>query len=397
MALTNFKMQFDNQYQEFFPKMLVGNKIANTRFESSLSYGSSVRRVRYDISNVRVRAVQIGTDRTVDPLTDTDEVLYVNKQVGTTFALSTREVIQAGPLRPGAVIGAQVAKKTATYVDADILAETVNAFKTFDTGSLTTSVATGVPITLNSTTVPQVVTRLPAFLGRNNQSLTNLAFVIDHFGAADMSQYILGKDIDIANSVFQNGYINGQAANAEVYISENLSGEFLLTMGGNLSNGDTIVIEGVTLTAVSSIGSTAGNFLIGGNLADTLTNLAGLINNPGTTSANQVALSTANQLKFQDQLSLTATATATTVKVFGKGSGRMVVSKVSSNTTITRNFVHFYFGKKGAIDVVIQDKVDMERREEPRQRATNILSDILYGIKTFWDGSQKFVDVWINA
>ena len=397
MALDNFKEQFDNQYEEFFQKVLVAMKIANTRFQSDLSYGSSVRRVRYDISNVRVRTVTIGSDRTIDSVTDTDESLLINTQIGTTFALSTKEIKQAGPLKPGAVIGAKVAMKTAIAVDADVLYETINAFKTFDNGTLTTLTASTTPITLDSTTVPKVVTRLPAFLGRNNQTLVNLCWVVDHIASSDLSQYILGKNIDIANSVFQNGFINGEAAAAEVYLSENLTGQFLLTCSGNLSDGDTIVVEGVTLTAVSTIGATAGNFLIGANLTATLSNLAGLINNPGTTSSTQVALSAANQVKFEDDLNLTATPTATTLTVVGKGSGRMIVSKVSSVTTITSNFIHSYFGKKGAIDVVIQDKVDMEMRDEPRQRATNILSDVLYGKKTFWDGSQKFLDVWIAA
>lgn len=397
MSLINFKEQFDNTYEEIFQKTLVAMKIANTRFQSDLSYGSSVRRVKYDITNIRVRNVVIGVDRVIDPLTDSSETLTIDKNIGTTFALSTRELKQAGPLKPGSKVGADVALKTAIAVDGDVLAETVNAFSTFDTGSLTTQVASGVPITLNSTTVPQVVTRLSAFLGRNNQTLTNLALVVDNIATSDLSQYILGKNIDVANSVFQNGFINGEAANAEVYISENLTGEALLTASGNLTAADTITIEGIVFTAVSSIGSTAGNFLIGGTLTDTLTNLAGLINNPGTTSATQVALSSANQVKVTDALRLVATSTATTIKLVGTGSGRLVVTKVASVVTITRNFIHAYFGKKGAIDVVIQDKVDMEMRDEPRQRATNIISDVLYGKKTFSDGAQKFLDVWINA
>lgn len=394
MALSNFKEAFINQYQEVFQKVLVGKVIANTRFESNLSYGASVKRVRYDISNVRVREVTIGSDRTVDSVTDTNETLTVNRQYGTTFAISTKEKVQAGPLNPGAVIGAKVAHKTATFVDADILAETVNAYAAFDNGDLTGLSSSGTPITLSSTTVPQLIARGPAKLKRNNQILTNLCWVVDSYAASDFVQYIMGKNIDFAESVFKNGYA-GPIGSAELYTSENLTGEFLITGSGTFSNGETIVIEGVTLTAVSSIGSTAGNFLIGADLAASLTNLAGLINNPGTTSATQVALSAANQIKFTDTLRLAATATATTVTVVGKGAGRMVVSETAANAAVTYSFIHSYFGKKGAIDVVIQDQVDMEEREEPRQRATNILSDVLYGVKTFNDGAQMFLDVKI--
>ena len=120
MALSNFKQAFDNMYQEVFQKVLVGMVIANTRLEGGLSYGASVARVKYDISAVRVRSVTIGVDRTVETVTDASEVLTVNREVGTTFAISSKEKVQAGPLNPGAVIGGKLAHKTATYVDADI-------------------------------------------------------------------------------------------------------------------------------------------------------------------------------------------------------------------------------------------------------------------------------------
>jgi hypothetical protein len=48
-------------------------------------------------------------------------------------------------------------------------------------------------------------------------------------------------------------------------------------------------------------------------------------------------------------------------------------------------------------DVVMQEEVDMEMRKEPKQRTTNIFSEALYGVKTFEDGAQQFLDVHINA
>lgn len=400
MALQSFKEQFENSYEEIFQKILVGKDIANTRFEANLSYGATLKRVKYDISNVRVRSVTIGVDRTVDPVTDSTELITIDRNYGTTFAMSTREKVQAGPLNPATVIGAKVAHKTATFVDADILAETRNAFAQFDNGDLTSTVSSGVPVTLDTTSVPKLVSRMPAKLKANNIVLQNLVFVIDGYGSSDVIQYLLGKNINFMESVFKNGYL-GPIMTADLYASENLTGEAVLAMATNPTAGDTVTIQGITFTFVSSIGTTAGNVLIGGSADATRANLTALINAPATTTANGVALSSADVIKIQDTLRLSAVNdnTANTMTITGIGSSRLAVSETltASGDTWTKSFIHAYFGKKGSIDVVIQDKVDMEMRDEPKQRATNILSDVLYGVKTFYDGSQQFLDVLISA
>lgn len=397
MALAIFKRAFENSYQDIFQKVLVGMKVASTRLQGGLKYGQSVDRAKMDISAVRVRAITIGTDRTVDSITDTRETMSIDRKYGTTFAISTYEKVQAGPLNPGSYAGAKVAYKLAQFVDADILYETVNAYADFDNGDLTGTASTGTSFALNSTTVPQFVTRAPAKLGRNNQTQTDLCLVIDNYGAADMAQYLLGKNIDLAGSVYKNGY-TGSVSNAEMYVSENLTGEATLVSTGTFSDGDTVTIGGVVLTMKTTLGSTPGNVLIGANAAASITNLAAIINTPGTTTAQGVALSTANQIILTDTLRLTATATSATVlTIVGKGSGRLTLSETAGNFSWATNILHAYFGKKGAIDVVIQDQVDMEMRDEPKQRSTNILADILYGVETFDDGAQQFLDVILTA
>lgn len=397
MTLAIFKRAFENSYQDIFQKVLVGMKVASTRLQAGLKYGQSVDRARLDLSAIRVRAVTENTDRVIDPLTDSRETLTVNRKFGTTFPISTIEKVQAGPLNPGNYAGAKVANKLAIFVDSDILFETTNAFADFDTGDLAGTVSSGVPFALStSANVEDFVTRAPAKLGRNNQTQTDLCLVIDNYGAASMSKYLLGKNIDLAGSVYKNGY-TGSVSNAEMYVSENLTGEAVLTATGVFTDTQTITIGGVVFTTVTTIGSTAGNVLIGANAAATLTNLAALINTPGTTTATGVALSTANQVILQDALRLSAVATATTLTIVGKGSGRLTLSETQTNSSWTTNFIHAYFGKKGAIDVVIQDQVDMEMRDEPKQRTTNIFADILYGIQTFDDGKQQFLDVLISV
>ena len=398
MSLINFQEHFDNAYEEIFNKVLVGKSIANLRFEKKLKYGESVERFAYDISGVRVRSTVRGNASTIDSISDTSELLTINLEKEAVFHISDGEVTQAGPLNPGEVIGGQVAIKVATDLDARILGETLNAEFDFDTGDLTTGVSTGVPFTLDSTNVPKAVVRMPAKLRSKNQTLTNLCWVIDSYGASDIEQYLMGKSIDLAGYVFKNGYA-GTVRGADLIVSENLTGEAVLTDSGTFTDGETFTINGVTFTmktALSSGSAVAGEIVIGDDLAASMTNIAAALNAPGTTTATFTALSAADQETIAD-LNITATKTATTVTIVAVGSGRLTLSETGGSTSWSSNFIHSYFGKKGAIDVVVQNMKKVDMRPTADKRGTNVFTSYLAGIKTFADGKKKFLDVLINA
>jgi hypothetical protein len=398
MALTDFQEHFDNAYQETFQRALVAKSIMNTRFEEKLKYGESVERFAYDISAVRVRSTSRGSASTIDTVTDSTELLTINLEKEAAFHISDGEAKQAGPLNPGQVIGKDIALKVAIDLDARCFGEVINAAYDFDDGDLTTTASTGASFALTNTTVPQMVTRMGAKLKNKNNidTMTNMALVVDSYAAADIEQYLLGKDIDIAGSVFKNGYA-GVVRGATLYVSENLTGEVVITLSSTLSNAETFVINGITFTAVSSIGSTAGNFLIGANADASVTNLAGLINNPATTSSTQVALSEADQEVVAGKWTATASTAADTVSIVMVGSGRPVVSETATNASFTKKILHAYFGKKGAIDLVVQDMKEVDMRPTADRRGTNIFTSYLAGIKTFTDGSKKFLDVLLTA
>lgn len=399
--LDAFKTAFSNTYQEVFQKVLVAMKIANTRLLSDLYYGKAIERVAVDISAANVEDITAYTDMTSQAVTDAAETLTVDQNKGIMFQLSEKEIVQAGPLNPGEFIGAKLAEKVAIYVDADVLYQTVNASYAFDNGDLTTMASTGTPITINSTTAPQMSMRMPAKLRKNNQTLSNMAFVIDSYGISDLFQYLLGKNADFVNSMFQNGYVGEQVAGAKVYVSENLTGEAVLGLATTPTDGDTVTINGTVFTFKTTLGSTAGNVLISGSADAARANLTALINAPSTTTTYGVALAAADVVNVSKTLRLTATNNDTTNKMtlIGKGSGRLTLSETFTDGTDAwdKNFIHAYFGKEGAIDVVIQKDVKADMRPEPKQPTTNIISRVLYGIKTFADGSKKFLDVKINA
>lgn len=397
MSLLAYKKQFVNAYQEIFQKVLVAKEITNFRFEPVLKYGASVERVAYSIDGVIVRDTVRGAASTIDTITDSSELLTINIEKEAVFHISDGEAVQTGPLNPGEVIGGKVAMKVAIAFDALCLAEVLNAAYTFDTGDLTTLSSNGTPITETTTTVPQMVTMMPGKLRRNNQTLTNLAFVTDSFGASLMAQYLLGKNIDLAGSVFKNGY-TGDVSNAQVYVSENLTGTALFSMATQPTDGDTVTINGVVFTFKTTLGSTAGNVLIGGSADAARANLTALINAPGTTTAQGVALSAANQALLKPggiAMAATNDNTANTMSLVAVGSGALTVSETLTDGTDTwsLNCIHGYFGKKGAIDTVMQDLQEVVMRETSDRLGVNVFTKMLAGIKTYTDGTKQFLNV----
>lgn len=405
MSLTNFQKHFDNTYQEIFQKALVAKTIMNTRFEAKLKFGESVERFTYDISAVQVRSTVRGSASTIDSVTDGSELLTVNLEKEAVFHISDGEVSQAGPLNPGAVIGGQIGLKVAIDLDARSFAEVQNALFDFDTGDLTTLASNGTPITLSSTTVPQMTTRMAAKLrAKNNQMVTsNMCFVVDAYAASDIEQYLMGKDIDIAGAVFKNGYA-GLVRNAVLYVSENLTGEAVMGMATQPTAADSVTINGVTFQFVATLAA-AGDLHIGTAVDDTRANMVAAFNDIETaiaeaTETGYQLVSAADQETWVN-LKITATNddTANTATIVAVGSGRLTVAETFTDGTDAwdTNFIHTYFGKKGAIDLVVQDlkKVDMRKTDD--RRGTNVFSNYLAGIKTFADGAKKFLDVHIAA
>lgn len=397
MALTDYKVAYDNTYEEVFNKVLVAKSIANMRYEPTLTYGGSVTRFTYDTSAVRVRTVSRGSASTIDAITDSTEALTINLEKEAVFHISDGEVKQTGPLNPGEVIGGQIAIKVATDLDARVLAEVLNAAYTFDNGDLTTGVSDGTGITLSSTTVPQMVTRMPAKLQANNQVLTNMALVVDPYIASDFAQYLLGKQFDIVNAIFKNGYA-GDVSMAEVYVSNNLTSTALFTDAG-VANTETITINGVVFTWVTALTSpaVAGEVVIGNDNTAAIANMVAAINAPGTTTSTFTALSAADQVKMTDtyKVSAVVTTAASAFTITAVGAGRLTLADTCASGAWTLNTMHCYYGKKGAIDLVVQDISSVDMRETSDRRGTNIFSSYLAGLKTFADGAKKFLDVKI--
>lgn len=85
--------------------------------------------------------------------------------------------------------------------------------------------------------------------------------------------------------------ISFTGGNSPQFINPGFAGDLSIALNPGNTETFTLVINGTTCTFnfVTSIGATPGNILIGASAAATRANLAAFINNPGATSATQVA------------------------------------------------------------------------------------------------------------
>ena len=278
-------------------------------------------------------------------------------------------------------------------MQSHVILKVSNANNTFDTGDLTTLSSTGVPITPSSTTIPQMTTRMAAKLryAENQEVSTNMALVVDSYLAADIEQYLMGKDIDIAGSVFKNGYA-GVVRNAVMYVSENLQGE--VTHVVDVATADeAVTLLGVTFTAKATP-SAAGEFDISGTVDGQGQIMEDMINGTGTqdTATTYFEVSEADRaILTNGEVEAVYTAADDTLTV--TAAGRIIYSTTMSGT-VTK-WLNCYFGKKGAIDMVVQDLAPVDMRKTADRRGTNVFSSYLAGIKTFADGAVQFLQVKI--
>lgn len=391
MAATNFAEAFKGRYQDILTKTLVGMKIASTQLKSDLKFGDTVHRFILDVSGVRVRDITRYTDRTVDALSDSDETLVINKQKGLTFPIDSWDKLQAGPLQLAETAGERVAFKLKQYIDGDIFNEVTNAANTVDSGDIAGTA--GNPIALSTSNAIQSFATLQAKArALNIEDNGNLSIVIDPYHASIIYQTIIGKELALSESTFKNGY-SGNVLGWKIYVSNNLKCTNTLTVATQATANDTVTIAGVVFTFVTPIGVTAGNVLIGASATASRQNLIAAINGAAGAGTTYVEVSAANRAKL-DAARISAVEASSTAIVTGYGRFTFAETLTAGADIWTANgaIVHCFAGKPGSIELVLQQEVGTELRDESKQKTTNVLVDALYGLKTFADGAATMID-----
>ena len=179
----------------------------------------------------------------------------------------------------------------------------------------------------------------PKLAYRNQQNNMNLVFVADTYTLGRIAQYLGGKETEYSISFLENGIAKGRNfGGAQVYCSEKLTAEAVLALATNPTAGDTIVINGVTITFVATLSSAsgAGEVHIASTVDITRANLVEFLNDPTASEAEATdtgysSLSSADQITwfnmFDSGVVATNDNTANTATLVVRGSGRLILTE----------------------------------------------------------------------
>ena len=406
-SLTAFSPTYwSAQIQKKLYKKNVFKAITSFSEQKSLSNGQTVNRpYRNDIY---VGNYTKGTALTAQDVTGTQESLTVNQIKAALIYIDNVDKIQNKWSLANAYID-EASTRLGNAIDGALLAEVANAASSLDDADMGGTAGNG--ITLTTANILNVFGKANRKLDAKNVSRDNRFAVISPQFYDVMWQFIAGRESMLGDKTGENGHI-GSYAGFDLYLSNNLYATAVLTGDGTITTtADAITIAGagfsaITFAFVSTIGTTAGNVLIGATNFATYTNLAALINAGGLSSdsgVSNVSLSTLNQSIVQNWAATVAGSgnTATiTFKVNGGSYLTLTATGVHPGTwTAATQLQSVLFGQKQATDMVIQQQptVDTASTVAAGKWGMNILPITLFGVKTFNYGSNLLLNCKLRS
>ena len=369
--------------------------IANYRLEPILTKGQQAHRPY--MSDIVVNTLSSEGAFTRQDISSTDEYLTVDQEKEASFYVKDIDHWQSHyPTREEQA--KKAARRLMNHVDGNVLGEYDAATYNLSDGDFAGTTGNG--ITLTTSNVGQIFTKARQKLGLadNDQDESKWAVISEEFYTV-LQDKLADRESDLGDEMSRNGYV-GKYMGFKLYKSNALGSSYSLAYDATTPTAtNTVTINGVVFTFQTTIGSTAGNVLAATDGVTSLTNLKNFINDPGTTSATQVALSTANQNLLKGiTASISGGATGTlTLKVEGKGSINVseTLTPAADVWTTGLQIQHVLMGQGKPVDVVVQKYPKMFLQDRTGYIGKDVVNYLVYGLKTFADGARRMVDVKI--
>lgn len=415
---------WSKEYQSTHYKIPVYPAITNYRLKKDLVKGNIVKRT-YARQFV-AKTMGGGGEFTRQTIVDTEESLTVNFEKDASFYVKDLDTLQNHlPLQQKYARNASAAIHQ--QIDANVLGQYASFSSTLSASYFGGTSGNGIEVT--SGNVPTIFSGVNLLLQRANIFLnvsakfTAVKAEDSQFsmGAAVISPDVMNKIIErlegkasaLGDTVGVQGHV-GKYMGYELFVSNALAWTGELYLPTNPTANDTIVINGVTITFVSTVdaGVTAGQCKIASTVDLTRANLVAFLNAPDTTVADATnagynavsATPDASGFSNQDRLSnITATNSnsADTASLVALGKGFMTVSETltaAANVwTSGLQIQHCLIGVMNAIDLVIQAEPKMAIRDRDGFVGKDVVTWAAYGIKVFNDGLAKMVDVKVST
>ena len=411
---------WDKIYQVTHYKIPVYPAISNFRLAAGLKVGDTVNR-QYR-SNMRASNMAGDGGYRRQALTDTNETLAIDKAKESSFYIKELDEIQNSlPVR--AKYAQDASASIFNQIDGDVLGKYDQFTSSLDDADLGGTSGNGIAVTVSN--VRRLFTNSSRLLQRANIMLDNTAKFTGFkkedsqkemavaIMSPDVYQVLLesldGKDTALGDKVGVEGHA-GRYMGYELFVSNAVGWSGKLLLGTQPTDGDTVVINGVTLTFKTTLGTTAGNILIGASAATANDAIVAVVNDseslsienggagPATVGTLYVELSQANR-DLLNNFTATDGTTFTTIKATGWGF--VIVSETLTAAadvwTPELQIQHLLFGVANSIDVVIQKTPGLKIKDRDGKVGMDFVTWAAYGIKVFHEHVVKMIDVWVRT
>lgn len=379
----------------------VFRKIVSMEEQATLERGDTVHRPYRSEMTVN----DLGADGAYSrqAITDTDESLSINKEKEVSFYIRKIDEMQSN-YRTANEYADDAAVLLGNQIDGDVLGEYASAASDVDDGDIGGTSGNGIALSVSN--IDKIFGKANEKLDEYNVPENKRFAVISPQFYNVLWQRIGGKETMLGDKTGENGNV-GTWAGFKLYKSNNLSWTGTLAMDTNPTDGDAIVIRGVTITFRATLTTASGSseVHIASTVDITRANLTEFLNAPTTSEAEATdtgysSMSTANANKLKN-FTFTNDNTANTMTVVAKGVSKVVVSETLTAATglwtEALQIQHNLFGYEGAIDLVIQKQPNMIIKDRDGYIGKDVVSWTVYGFKTFNLGTTELVDVKIKS
>lgn len=415
---AGIKEVWDVQYQVTHHKLPVYPAISNFRLEPGLEKGDTVHRQYRD----ELVANDMGSDGsyTRQDIVDNDETLTISYEKEASFYIKKLDEIQNH--LPVAMKHAYDASAAIfNQIDADVLGKYDQFNNSLDDGDLGGTTGNGISVTTaNVTKLFSNSTRLLQLANIMIDNTANFTGFKKEDAQKEMAVAVIspnvysviverldGKDSALGDKVGIEGHA-GKYMGYELFVSNGTGWSGVLAMATNPTDGDTIVINGVTITFKDTLTAASGaaEVHIASTVDITRANLVEFLNSAGAndeaeaTNTGYSSVSASNQ-KLLANMAWTNDNTADTATVKALGRGYVAVSETFTDATDTwtaaKQVQHLLFGVANAIDVVVQQTPNMKIKDRDGKVGKDVVTWAAYGIKVFYEAKPKMVDVQVRT
>jgi hypothetical protein len=401
--------------------------IADLQFTPGLQKGDTVKR-RYRSNPIIANDLGSDGSYTVQNYVEAEESFTISKQKEATVRIVKPTVLHTD-LDVATSYGKQLSNALFQEIDGDTLnAIRAGAGQSMDDGTFGGTSGEALTVSLNNIANIPVIA-MEKFIGSSVVYVNNMRFgklPYEDYGGmltwivppqvwTAIQQYILVRNTPKGDDVMANGYM-GQFGQFNVFVSNNLPYTASLALSVNPTDGDTITINGVTITFKSTVdaGVTAGQVKIASTAALTVTNLVAFLNAPTTTVADATnagyngfgAAATVTDngfvIKKSDALhGLVATDATTAATIVMKGRGKVTVASVftsSSNLwTAAKQAVHSIFTIAKNVSLAIRQDPEMYENPVSGAIARDYTMWTVYDNKVFIDQARASIDLIVRC